>query len=83
MSAAAVGWAPAVPSVLPASAANRPRFTPQQVIYTENVVVPVPIVDESMPYNVIAISSTLLALFVGSMFGLFVQPGKHTRRGAP
>ena len=45
-------------------------------IFTEPVTVPVPIVDASMPFNVIAISSTVIALFVGSMFSLFVRETK-------
>ena len=45
-------------------------------VFTEPVTVPVPIVDASMPFNVVAISSTVIALFVGSMFSLFVRDSK-------
>ena len=44
------------------------------VVYTEAALVPVPIADASMPFNVVAISSTLIALFVGSMFNLMTRP---------
>lgn len=43
------------------------------LLFTNTVVIPVPIADDSMPFNVIAITSTLVALFVGSMFGLLVK----------
>jgi phosphatidylinositol glycan class T len=46
---------------------------PQQTLFTEAAVVTVPIADASMPFNVIAISSTLIALFVGSMFNTLVR----------
>ena len=47
---------------------------PAEVAYTEPVLVPVLLPDLSMPYNVISISSTVLALFVGSMFNLLARP---------
>ena len=43
------------------------------MLFTVPVVVPVPIADASMPFNVIAISSTLVALFVGSMFNALAR----------
>jgi hypothetical protein len=55
------------------------------------VVVMLPIADDSMPYNVIAVSSTLIALFVGQMFNLLMRPltgrgkakAERWERGAP
>jgi len=57
------------PSASPASCTSSgARAWP--LVHTNAVVIPVPIADDSMLFNVIAITSTLLALFVGSMFGL-------------
>ena len=53
-------------------ACNVPRAARRFTLYTEAAIVPVPIVDASMPFNVVAISSTLVALFVGSMFNTLV-----------
>ncbi|KAL1528772.1 hypothetical protein AB1Y20_010100 [Prymnesium parvum] len=39
-------------------------------IYAEPLLIPLLLPDTSMPYNVISISSTMVALFVGSMFNL-------------
>ena len=39
-------------------------------VFTDGVIVALMLPDLSMPYNVISISSTLLALFVGSMVNL-------------
>ena len=44
-------------------------------LYSEAAVVPVPIADGSMPFNVMAITSTLVSLFVGSMFNSLVARG--------
>jgi hypothetical protein len=46
------------------AAVGRPRT--HGVLYTDALAVPVAVVDASMPFNVMAISSTLLALFVGA-----------------
>lgn len=42
------------------------------ILFTETVLVPVPIADASMPFNVAAVSSTLVALFVGLMFNSLI-----------
>ena len=47
---------------------------PQLLLFSNAVVVMLPIADDSMPYNVIAVSSTLIALFVGQMFNLLMRP---------
>ena len=44
------------------------------LLFSNAVVVMLPIADDSMPYNVIAVSSTLIALFVGQMFNLLMRP---------
>ena len=46
--------------------------SPAYWVYTEAAVVPVPIADASMPFNVMAITGTLVSLFVGSMFNSLV-----------
>lgn len=42
-------------------------------IYTANALVDLPTPDFSMPYNVIIMTSTLLALFFGSVFNLLTR----------
>ncbi|KAL0480193.1 GPI-anchor transamidase subunit T [Acrasis kona] len=42
-------------------------------IYTDSLLVSLPTPDFSMPYNVITLSSTILALFFGSMFNALVR----------
>ena len=44
-----------------------------QLMFTEALVVPVPIADPSMPFNVLAITSTLIALWTGAMFNLHAR----------
>jgi len=46
---------------------------PTRLLFTEGALLPVPLADQSMPYNVISITSTLLALFGGSMFNLLAR----------
>lgn len=46
---------------------------PTRQFFTEGALLPVPLADQSMPYNVISITSTLLALFGGSMFNLLAR----------
>lgn len=41
------------------------------VTYTEPVLIALLLPDQSMAYNVISISSTVVACFVGAMFNLF------------
>ena len=40
-------------------------------LFTDTTLVPLPLPDLSMPYNVISVTSTLVALAVGAMFNLF------------
>lgn len=42
-------------------------------LYTESLLITLPKPDFSMPYNVITLSSTIIALFFGSMFNLVVR----------
>ena len=42
-------------------------------IYTENVLLPLPTPDFSMPYNVITLTCTVLALYFGSMYNMMVR----------
>ena len=53
---------------------DEPPPPPQLLLFSNAVVVMLPIADDSMPYNVIAVSSTLIALFVGQMFNLLMRP---------
>jgi phosphatidylinositol glycan class T len=53
---------------------DKPPPPPQMLLFSNAVVVMLPIADDSMPYNVIAVSSTLIALFVGQMFNLLMRP---------
>jgi len=56
------------------TAVNESEYITERIIYTNGVLLPVPLADMSMPYNVISITSTLLTLFVGSMFSLLTRP---------
>lgn len=42
-------------------------------IYTKNLLIDLPTPDFSMPYNVIIMSSTVVALFFGSVFNLLTR----------
>ncbi len=42
-------------------------------IYTETLLVSLPTPDFSMPYNVITLTCTVIALFFGSMFNLMTR----------
>ena len=53
--------------------------TPRE-LYTDGALLPVPVSDQSMSYNVISATSTLLALFAGSMFNLLVRSEPPCRR---
>ena len=54
---------------------------PAEVAYTEPVLVPVLLPDLSMPYNVISISSTVLALFVATFRDAPPTPSGPARGG--
>ena len=58
---------------LPA-AAEAPRL-----LFTESALLQLPLADQSMPFNVISLTSTLVALFAGSMFNLLTR--RHTPHG--
>jgi phosphatidylinositol glycan class T len=64
--------APAVIRLLPSS---RPLKGPKQNIYlrTTSLLLPLPTPDFSMPYNVIILTSTVMALGFGSIFNLLVR----------
>jgi len=47
--------------------------TREQRLYTRNLLVDLPTPDFSMPYNVIIMSSTVIALFFGSVFNLLTR----------
>ena len=59
----------AIPGALAANSSST-RAAPARVVYSESAILLVALPDLSMPYNVIAISSTLVALFAGSMFNI-------------
>ncbi|KAG9019274.1 Subunit of the glycosylphosphatidylinositol transamidase complex-like protein [Tulasnella sp. 427] len=64
------GWdlpAAAVAFTLPADT------EPERRIYTRNLLIDLPTPDFSMPYNVIIMSSTVIALFFGSVFNLLTR----------
>ena len=65
----------------PATTAAGAADAPLTLLYTAALLVPVPIADDTMSFNVIAISSTLVALFVGSMFGLLTRPPQRAGEG--
>ncbi|KAG9003247.1 Subunit of the glycosylphosphatidylinositol transamidase complex-like protein [Tulasnella sp. JGI-2019a] len=46
---------------------------PERRIYTRNLLIDLPTPDFSMPYNVIIMSSTVVALFFGSIFNLLTR----------
>nr|KAJ3419793.1 hypothetical protein HK105_006489 [Polyrhizophydium stewartii] len=56
----------------PESAAATPPDQPVR-IYTESLLVRLPTPDFSMPYNVITLTCTLLALFFGSVFNMLTR----------
>jgi hypothetical protein len=73
--ARAAARAAGAPDTAPTPDEPPPDTAPQQMLLFSNaVVVMLPIADDSMPYNVIAVSSTLIALFVGQMFNLLMRP---------
>ena len=47
-------------------------------IYSEGILLNMPQPDISMPYNVITLSSTIVAFFFGSVLNLLVRPSKKT-----
>ena len=65
--------ATAAPGSIPA-AAEAPRL-----LFTESALLQLPLADQSMPFNVISLTSTLVALFAGSMFNLLTR--RHTPHG--
>ena len=71
--AAAAAAAAAAPGSMPA-AAEAPRL-----LFTESALLQLPLADQSMPFNVISLTSTLVALFAGSMFNLLTR--RHTPHG--
>ena len=62
--------APAVIRLLPASSSFSNKAT---YIRTTNLLLPLPTPDFSMPYNVIILTSTVMALAFGSIFNLLVR----------
>lgn len=46
---------------------------PERRFYTRNLLIDLPTPDFSMPYNVIIMSSTVIALFIGSVFNLLTR----------
>ena len=65
--------AAAAPGSIPA-AAEAPRL-----LFTESALLQLPLADQSMPFNVISLTSTLVALFAGSMFNLLTR--RHSPHG--
>ncbi|KAG8884290.1 Subunit of the glycosylphosphatidylinositol transamidase complex-like protein, partial [Tulasnella sp. 403] len=60
------------PAVISFADPNDPEG-PEQRIYTRNLLIDLPTPDFSMPYNVIIMSSTVIALFFGSVFNLLTR----------
>lgn len=58
---------------LPSSLASPLHSGNNQVIYAESVLLVVPTPDFSMPYNVITLTCTVLALFYGSVFNILTR----------
>ena len=54
----------------------------EQLVHTNAQLVPLPIADNSILFNVLAISSTVVALFSGSMFNVLGRPPVRPRRRA-
>jgi phosphatidylinositol glycan class T len=53
------------------------------VLYSPGLLVPLAVPDFSMPYNVICLTSTVLAVFVGGVLNaLLWRPGQEARHGA-
>ena len=50
--------------------------TSSKVLYTDALLVDVPLPDFSMPYNVITLTSTVAAFFFGSVYNLLVRRKK-------
>ena len=72
--------APAVIRILPASNSTRSAFTSStssssEAVYlrTTSLLLPLPTPDFSMPYNVIILTSTVMALAFGGIFNLLVR----------
>lgn len=68
------GWdlPPAVISYLP-PVDEEADVQPERRIYTRNLLIDLPTPDFSMPYNVIIMTSTVVALFFGSVFNLLTR----------
>ena len=66
--------AAAAPGSIPAAVAEAPRL-----LFTESALLQLPLADQSMPFNVISLTSTLVALFAGSMFNLLTR--RHMPHG--
>ena len=66
---------PAVIKVLPSNLGSKDQAPPQQPSYirTTSLLLPLPTPDFSMPYNVIILTSTVMALAFGSIFNLLVR----------
>lgn len=62
--------APAVIRILPASTAEAPEA---EFLRTTSLLLPLPTPDFSMPYNVIILTSTVMALAFGMVFNLLVR----------
>ncbi|KAG8965549.1 Subunit of the glycosylphosphatidylinositol transamidase complex-like protein [Tulasnella sp. 408] len=55
---------------------------PARRLYTRNLLIDLPTPDFSMPYNVIIMSSTVIALFFGSVFNLLTRRFVWVKTGA-
>lgn len=66
---------PAVIKILPTTSGSRDQQPQQQPSYirTTSLLLPLPTPDFSMPYNVIILTSTVMALAFGSIFNLLVR----------
>lgn len=62
-----------IPSQLQHGRQQQPRSITNTRLYTDSLLITLPKPDFSMPYNVITLSSTIIALFFGSLFNVLIR----------
>jgi phosphatidylinositol glycan class T len=60
-------------TLLPQAGDTTSNNTKWRQIFTQNLLVSLPTPDFSMPYNVITLTSTVIALFFGSLYNMLVR----------
>jgi GPI-anchor transamidase subunit T len=80
-SAHSLDWSPSLHPPQPTN--QQPTSSQPQRIYTDELLVVLPTPDFSMPYNVICLSSTMVAFFFGSMLKMLTKRYSPLKEGKP